>query len=163
MTTGAYPVAPFYSGWPGHNALLVRALAPLTTEQLVIRPDPLPNHVWQIAAHIATNRVFWFHDVLHEGDDSLRQYQDWEDDPDQPRTAAELVAALTRTMEFVTGCLERWTPEILDETFERRRRSGAVVTHTRRWVTWHLLEHDIHHGGEISLVLGMHGLPALDM
>ena len=26
-----------------------------------------------------------------------------------------------------------------------------------------LLEHDVHHGGEISQFLGSHGLPPLDM
>jgi uncharacterized damage-inducible protein DinB len=30
-------------------------------------------------------------------------------------------------------------------------------------VLWHVLEHDLHHGGELSLALGMHGLPALDV
>jgi uncharacterized damage-inducible protein DinB len=157
------PIAPFYEGWPRHNYLLVSAIAPRTPGELALRPDPLPNQVWQIAAHIATNRVFWFHDVLHEGDDDIKRFQDWEDLPDRPREASELVTALNETMTFVTGCLDRWTPEMLDEPFERRRRNGMVVTHTRRWVTWHLLEHDIHHGGEISIILGMHGLPGLDM
>jgi hypothetical protein len=27
----------------------------------------------------------------------------------------------------------------------------------------HLMEHELHHGGEISLILGTHGLPALDL
>jgi hypothetical protein len=28
---------------------------------------------------------------------------------------------------------------------------------------WHVLEHDLHHGGEISLILGSNGLPGLDL
>ncbi len=31
---------------------------------------------------------------------------------------------------------------------------------TRPWVIWHLIEHDLHHGGEVSLTLGTHGLAA---
>ncbi len=31
----------------------------------------------------------------------------------------------------------------------------------RGWVVWHTLEHDLHHGGEISQILGSHGLPGL--
>jgi uncharacterized damage-inducible protein DinB len=27
-------------------------------------------------------------------------------------------------------------------------------------VVWHVLEHDLHHGGELSLTLGLHGIPA---
>jgi uncharacterized damage-inducible protein DinB len=34
---------------------------------------------------------------------------------------------------------------------------------TRQWVVWHLIEHDLHHGGEISLILGSNGLTGLDL
>lgn len=156
-------LGPFYSGWGQHNALLVKAIAPLTAGQLAVRPDPLPNQVWQIAAHIATNRVFWFHTVTGEGDASLERFADWEDDAASPRAASELVTALNETFAFVRGCLEHWTPAMLDDPFERRRSNGQVVTRTRQWIAWHLLEHDIHHGGEISLILGMHGLGGLDL
>jgi uncharacterized damage-inducible protein DinB len=27
-------------------------------------------------------------------------------------------------------------------------------------VVWHVMEHDLHHGGELSLTLGMHGMAA---
>jgi uncharacterized damage-inducible protein DinB len=30
-------------------------------------------------------------------------------------------------------------------------------------VIWHLMEHDAHHGGAISLCLGTHDLPGLDL
>jgi uncharacterized damage-inducible protein DinB len=30
-------------------------------------------------------------------------------------------------------------------------------------VLWHLIEHDLHHGGELSFVLSMHGLTALQL
>jgi hypothetical protein len=28
---------------------------------------------------------------------------------------------------------------------------------------WHIAEHDIHHGGELSFSLGIHGLPGMDL
>jgi uncharacterized damage-inducible protein DinB len=31
---------------------------------------------------------------------------------------------------------------------------------SRAWVVWHVMEHDLHHGGELSLTLGLHGLSA---
>jgi uncharacterized damage-inducible protein DinB len=40
---------------------------------------------------------------------------------------------------------------------------GEVHEVSRSWVIYHVLEHDLHHGGEISLNLGMHGLPALNL
>jgi len=35
--------------------------------------------------------------------------------------------------------------------------------HTREWIVWHVLEHEIHHGGELSLALGGYGLQGIDM
>ncbi|HEX4716084.1 MAG TPA: DinB family protein [Ktedonobacteraceae bacterium] len=32
---------------------------------------------------------------------------------------------------------------------------------TRQWIIWHVIEHDLHHGGEISLILGTHGLTGI--
>ncbi len=37
---------------------------------------------------------------------------------------------------------------------------GQQVDLSRAWVVWHVMEHDLHHGGELSLTLGMHGLSA---
>ena len=34
---------------------------------------------------------------------------------------------------------------------------------SRQWVIWHVIEHDLHHGGEVSLMLGTHGLAAPDL
>jgi uncharacterized damage-inducible protein DinB len=31
------------------------------------------------------------------------------------------------------------------------------------WVTWHVIEHEIHHRGEIYLMLGMLGIEAPDV
>ena len=32
---------------------------------------------------------------------------------------------------------------------------------TRQWIIWHVLEHEIHHGGELSLALGGYGLEGI--
>jgi uncharacterized damage-inducible protein DinB len=32
---------------------------------------------------------------------------------------------------------------------------------TRQWMIWHVLEHEIHHGGELSLALGNYALPGI--
>jgi len=34
---------------------------------------------------------------------------------------------------------------------------------TREFVIWHLMEHDAHHTGEMSLILGKHGVQSLDL
>jgi uncharacterized damage-inducible protein DinB len=61
--------------------------------------------------------------------------------------------------------LERWSYADLDKEFERPRpnAAGERPLRSRRWIVWHVLEHDIHHGGEISFSLGMRGLAGIDL
>lgn len=164
---------PFHEGWARHQALLVEALDRLTPEQLQLRTAPHQWAIWQLAAHVAGSRAYWFHDVLGEGDRATRDLfrvdrttvpglsvEDalWEDDGDHPRSAEELVGGLSRTWSIVDDCLRRWTAEDLAASVARPERS-----HHRGWVVWHVLEHDIHHGGEISQILGSNGLPGVGL
>lgn len=170
-----YPpgLARFYEGWASHQQLLIAALRDLTPEQLALRTASHQWSVWQLAAHIAGTRAYWFHDVLGEGDAAVRDMfrverstvpgvsledAGWEDDESRPRTAAELVDGLQRSWSLVDECLQRWRLEDLDVTVERKS-----WIHSRGWVIYHVLEHDIHHGGEISQILGSNGLPPLDV
>jgi uncharacterized damage-inducible protein DinB len=160
-------------GWADHQELLVAAIRDLTPEQLALRTAPHQWAIWQLAGHIAGTRAYWFHDVLGQGDRAVRDMfrveqstvpgvsledAGWEDDESRPRTASELVDALERSWSLIDDCLRRWTPDDLDISVERRSR-----TRSRGWVMWHVLEHDVHHGGEISQILGSHGLAPLDV
>jgi uncharacterized damage-inducible protein DinB len=162
-------------GWTNHQTLVVRALQDLTPYQLGLRAAPGQWAVWQLAGHTAGARAYWFHDWMGEGDPSVRDLfrvssttvpdlplddAGWEDDETNPRNAAELVEGLTKTWAVIDECLSRWTADDLRVDVTKHRPSGARTV-TRGWVTWHVLEHDIHHAGEISQILGGHGLPPL--
>jgi uncharacterized damage-inducible protein DinB len=60
---------------------------------------------------------------------------------------------------MMTDCLARWSPAEMQQTFPDDW-DGEQVQLTRAWVVWHVLEHDLHHSGEVSLTLGIHGLQA---
>lgn len=74
------------------------------------------------------------------------------------RPASDLVSGMAATWRVMQETLARYTPARLEETVEDEDDDGQVVTFTRGWVIWHVFEHDLHHGGEISFSLGMHGL-----
>jgi uncharacterized damage-inducible protein DinB len=168
---------PFYDGWENHERLLLAAVRNLTPEQLALQTGPHMWSVWQIAGHMAGARVYWLHDRLGEGDPSVRdmfhvigttvpdlplESAGWEDDENHPRGAAEIVEGLERSWTLLDECLRRWTPDDLAvEVSPPSSPSGRAST--RGWVIWHLMEHDLHHGGEISLILGSSGLQALDL
>jgi uncharacterized damage-inducible protein DinB len=84
----------------------------------------------------------------------------WEDDENHPRSAPDIVDAFERTWAVIDGCLRRWTVDDLEVGFPRTGYDGMS---TRAWVIWHLIEHEGHHGGAISLILGSNGLPVLDV
>jgi len=166
---------PFYEGWATHQRRLLAAIGGLGAEQLALRPAPGQMTIWQLASHMAGSRAYWFHDALGEGDPDIRdmfrverttvlglrlEMAGWEDDESHPRTAPEIVDAFHLTWAMVAGCVERWTADDIAEEIPQR---NADRTTTRGWVLWHLMEHEAHHGGAISVVLGVNGLPGLDL
>ncbi|MDQ2903327.1 MAG: DinB family protein [Ktedonobacteraceae bacterium] len=163
MTEHAFPLAPFYKGWDGYQQHLVRALAPLSAEQLTLHAAPHLRSIGMIATHIIGARARWLYYLLKEGDENLASLATW-DRPGQPaRSAAELVSGLETSWQVLQDALQRWTIADLEEVFHDTDDNGEDETFTRQWVIWHLIEHDIHHGGEVSFALGMHSLPAIDL
>ena len=110
-------------------------------------------------------------------------------DPCHP--AAELVAGLEKTWQMIQDTLARLTPADLEQVCppldqaERVRHAKlvepALRPYAQMWldaaalsgearpavsfqqIIWGVLEHDIHHGSEISTILGVHGLPVVDL
>ncbi len=161
MQQGRTTLATFYKGWDEYQRMLVKVVAPLSAEQLALKASSTLRPAWLIAAHIVGTRVGWFQGWMGEGDPELVAFDSWDEDGAPPRTAAELVRGLEATWTMIQGCLDRWTPAMLDDPITRMRRDKDV-TFTRQWIIWHVIEHDMHHGGELFLTLGAHGLSTPD-
>jgi uncharacterized damage-inducible protein DinB len=177
MTETPSALRTFYDGWANCQDLLLSAMRDLTDQQLGLRVSPDQWAVWQLGSHMAGSRAYWFHDVLREGYPSVREMfrvaqttvpglalEDavWEDEDEHPRSAREIVGAFDVTWHMIDGCLKRWTLDDLGVEFTRQGRT-RTQTRSRQWVIWHLIEHELHHGGEISLILGSNGLPVPDI
>jgi len=151
-----------YKGWDVYQERLVKAITPLAAEQLALRAAPKLRSVGMIAAHIVGARVRWFHRLMGEGGVDIHLLGIW-DRPEAPvRSAAELVQGLEDSWQLIQNSLAHWTLADLDHVFEGRYE-GEEYSFTRQWIIWHVIEHDLHHGGEISLTLGAHGLLGLDL
>ena len=160
------PLLTHLSGWAEYNQLLERALAPLNAEQLSLRAAPSLWSVRTIANHIIANRAWWFHAWMDEGGPELAELTDYdEDEGSETRDAPAIVSALGRSWSCLATCLGRWTEADLDARFRRPSPNleGERPWRNRQFIVWHVAEHDLHHGGEISLTLGMHGLPGMDL
>ena len=156
----------FFEGWSRHNELLCSALAPLDAEQLSLSAAEGLWSVRMIANHIASVRSWWFNEWMGEGGDELAQFADYDEGSESAsRDAAAIVDALSRTWSCLEASLRGWTEDDLGQEFQRPARNAnrGRPWRTRRFIVWHVAEHDLHHGGEISLTLGMHGLKGLDV
>lgn len=152
-----------YENWRLYQEKLRAAVAPLTKEQMALQPAP---HLWpvgQLIQHIISVRAGWFSGTLQDDDALMYEYMDqWGQRESPVRSGEELARALDDTWAFIAARLQRWTPEECAQTFPDEW-DGQIRYVSRSWVIYHMLEHDLHHGGEISLTLGIHGLPTLDL
>jgi uncharacterized damage-inducible protein DinB len=101
------------------------------------------------------------HGVLVEGDAALEPMNLWDSPCAPARSAAELIAGLNATWQMMANALTSFTQASLDYVIEHTTRSGETRRFTRQWVIWHVIEHDLHHGGELSLLLSTHGLTGI--
>ncbi len=156
-----------YDMWPQYNRRLRDVVAPMTDEQLAIRPSPGGSPIWATVGHTAGMRVYWLCDVVGELGAERTPFTDfanggWEDDLDHPRGADELVDALDSTFRIIEGCLDRWTTAMLTDKIQRDY-NGTIQVHTRSSILQRLLTHEAYHCGELSQTLGIHDLPQIDL
>lgn len=163
MSETSETLAFFTQGWQNYQHQLSVALARLTLEQLALRAAPDLRSIDELARHIIAVRAGWFHFCLEEGNEDFGAFSAWDEPGSPARSADELVSGLAKTWQVMQETLERYTLADLQSTVQDEEDDGQIVTYTRGWVIWHVIEHDLHHGGEIGYSLGMHGLIAPDI
>lgn len=151
-----------YENWRGYNEKLRNSVAVLTDEQLTLQPAPGMWPLGQILQHIISVRAGWFSGTLQDEDEAMNEYMLWGQRESPARSGAELAQGLDATWDFIEARLQRWTPDDCAKTFPDEW-DGQVYQVSRSWVIYHVLEHDLHHGGEASLLLGMNGLRGVDL
>lgn len=151
--------AVFLEGWREYQRQLVRIIGALTPEHLAERTGEALHTTGAIATHLVSARTDWFAGILEEapGDAEIAAIRTWEDAGQPIRTGAELARGLEVTWAMIDTALHRWTPVELAIPIVLPW-VGPEHPVSRAWVTWHILEHDLHHGGEIALALGIQGL-----
>ena len=151
----------FYKGWDSYQALLIKAIAPLSSEELALRAAPHLRSVGENVAHLISGRVSNFL-VLGEAGAEMIPLEQW-DIPGAPlKSALELVNGLETTWQMIKIALVRWTEADLEDVFVDGEGEQAPRL-TRQSIIWSTIKHDLHHGGEISLTLGVHHVEALDL
>lgn len=151
-----------YENWGKYNDKLRSAIAALSDDQLKLQSAP---HMWpvqQLVQHIVGVRAGWFSGTLQDQDAAMTEYMEWGHHDSPPRSAAELAKGLDETWAFIQSRVQRWTPDDFDKTFPDEY-DGEIYEVSRSWVMYHVMEHDLHHGGEVTQLLSMHKLHGADI
>ena len=141
-----------FESWQDYQEALKRAIAPLTKEQLQRQLIPGLRTSGEIAEHIVFGRALHLHRTLGEAVE-LTPLLQWEDVDDPPHTATEILHGLELTWQFITSCLMRGSPT--DAIPEEEIPIVQTI--------WGLLDHDLPHAGELSLLLGADGMPGVEI
>jgi hypothetical protein len=165
----ALSLASVYPDWPQYAARIRGGIGGLNADQLAIRGGPEHAPIWALAAHVAAMRMYWLCGVFGEPGADATPWPNpltdpgWEDDESHPRSAAELTQALDATWTIVRNVLDRWTVDDLGRTVDRIGPRGDLQVHTRASVLNRACTQEAFHAGEISQLLGLHHLPAIDL
>jgi uncharacterized damage-inducible protein DinB len=154
MTRTALSHARITESWQNCQKELKRVIAPLTDEQLALRPVPGQRSLGEIAEHLVRARALWLERAL--GDRGLAAMANWDEPEDPTRTAADIVQGLDQTWLVISECLARWANDDLGEPVPEEEVESLQIV-------MGMMDHELHHGGELSFVLGVYKLETQDM
>jgi uncharacterized damage-inducible protein DinB len=140
--------------WRAVRHGLILALDQLDDEQLAFVPREGLWSLGTVARHIANAEDGWFRHV------ATRELDEWppfvEEEPATVESIKSLLAEVHDGTEAYLGAAD-------DADWDRAIATPWGETLTLRWILWHVLEHEIHHRGEICLMLGLMGMEAPDV
>jgi uncharacterized damage-inducible protein DinB len=143
-----------FGHWHEVREGLVQTLDKLTDEQLDFVPRKGLWSLGTVARHIADAEEGWFRYVV------ACERADW---PHYSAQQYPTVKAVKDLLAEVHARTEVYLTSLnvadLDQTIKTPWGANLPL----RWIVWHVLEHEIHHRGEISLMLGLLGMEGLDV
>ena len=141
--------------WEKVHQDTLETVGKFSDEELGYVPFPGMMTVGDIARQIADAEEGWFRYVVtHERDAWPEDYTE----ASYPSVAAiqRLLGRVHgRTRTFLKTLDERALADRIDTPWDGRARLD--------WIIWHVIEHEIHHRGELSLALGLLGKAGLDV
>jgi uncharacterized damage-inducible protein DinB len=143
-----------FTRWESVRKGLYQLLDTLNPADLDFKPYNTSWSVREIFLHLASTEEGWLRYVV------LKESDQWVDF--QPEDYVDKVA-IWKLLEETHGKILRWRGCLGPDDLTRIIESPWDSEFTIGWVLWHLQEHEIHHRGELSLILGMLGKKGLDV
>lgn len=125
MTHNTPSLWTFYKGWDNYQNLLVKAIEPLTAEQLELKISPNLRTIGSLARHIIRTRATWLNNLMGEGGPGIASIAQWPHEGDTPPTS-ELVHTLKITFQAWQQCLSAGPPK----TWNTSSEANVLANHT---------------------------------
>jgi uncharacterized damage-inducible protein DinB len=146
--------AELFSHWAVVRRGLLAALDQVSEEQLGFVPREGLWSLGTVARHIAEAEEGWFRHVVR------RELATW---PEFKGKDYPTVDSIKQVLTSVHQRTESYLATIDVADLERIIHTPWDEDIPLRWIVWHVLEHEIHHRGEIYLMLGLMGMEAPDV
>ena len=144
-----------FSHWKQVRDDLLSTIDKFQDEELSFVPFDSSMTVRQIMLHIGEAEDGWFRYVVN------RELLDWPDYDLEEFPTTELIKdQLTIIHAKSEGFLQTLDTGDLERTIDMPKRNHRLKLSL---IIWHVLEHEIHHRGELSLILGILGRAGLDV
>jgi uncharacterized damage-inducible protein DinB len=143
-----------FSHWDQIHADTLAILDKFSEEELIRTAYKGGMPVGHIALHIADAEEGWFRLI------ATQERSEWPSDfilenyPTREAIKTLLSEVHAKTMAY----LETQTTKDLEKVVEAPWGKFSL-----RFIIWHVIEHEIHHRGELSLILGILGREGLDV
>ena len=145
-----------FAYWTKVRAGLLEALDSLSEEQLDFVPREGLRSLKENVCHIAGTEEGWFRYGV------TREINSW--DEAEPNAADyPTKAALKDMLARIHAKTETFFAQEPDALAEKNVVLAWGRETTVGWVLWHVIEHEIHHRGEVYLMLGLMGIEAPDV
>ena len=143
-----------FSHWDQIHADTLATLDKFSEDELTYIAYEGGMPVGRIALHIADAEEGWFRLI------ALKERENWPSDynlenyPTKEAIKTLLVKVHAQTMAY----LATLSIDDFSTVFESKWGSFSL-----RFIIWHVIEHEIHHRGELSLILGLLSREGLDV
>jgi uncharacterized damage-inducible protein DinB len=157
----------FYAQLDDQSHLLLQDLRGISAAELQWQPKRGMNTIGMLLAHIAIVEVFWVNIAIErEPGAGIQKVLGIDRDDDgmplpageappavlRGRTLAWYAARLARARTWAKRTVRGWPDASMERFILRTRRDGTRTRVSRRWILYHLLEHQAGHYGQILLL-----------
>ncbi len=150
------------------RSVTLRGVKGLTKEQLFQEPVPGEACIGSYLMHLAEAELGWLETLSGQiQPEELKKrvyYNAWFDvppkdflPPKEPIEPEEYVGAITEARELLIRYVSSMNDDDLDLKIKIKRGSGQEVEITKKWIIYHLIEHEAHTRGQMFMLIRMGG------